>query len=300
MHPSGTIAPMPTPTDDHGGVATEELAEYAELLAAELDGLFPCGSIGEFPSLTREQRHAVVETVCDAVDVPVLAGCGATSVADVRGYIEHAADAGADAAVVPSPYYLGAPQGGLRRFFRAVANDAPLPLVLYNIPARTGVSLSIETITALADHDRIVGLKDSTRDVAHVQAVIEATPEEFAVLQGGTDVALASLDVGADGMVAGPADVFPRALAELHDAARRGDRERAATVAARVAIPMVGSMAAVPTASAIKHFLARRGFDAGDPLPPLAPLDAATRDRLDDRFDALRRATVDLGLERRH
>lgn len=285
MDIEGIIPPMVTPvTGRDGDVDVESLQSFTEFLVdGGVHGLFPCGSIGEFPSLTRAQRETVVETVVDAAgDRPVLAGCGATSLGDVRALVADAADAGADAAVVVTPYYLGANQAGLREFYELLADDAALPIVLYNIPQVTGQHLDVETVAALAEHDNIAGIKDSSGELTYAYRSVRATPDEFAVLLGIAELSVAALDVGADGLVSGPANAFPARVAEMYDAYRALDRERAVTLANDVTIPVVNAIREPPTAAALKYLLECVGRDVGPPLVPLGELDPEQRAAIED------------------
>lgn len=281
---------MATPTrGDRRGVDTAALERFTGWLTdAGVHGLFPCSSIGEFPSLTAAQSREVVETVVAAAeDTPVLAGCCDTSVDGVLDRIEAAAAAGADAAVVVSPYYLGTTPDGLDRFFRAVADGSDLPVLLYNIPPRTGNELGVDLVASLADHEAVVGLKDTSGDLVYHQAVVERTPPEFVVFQGATELAAASLDLGADGLIAGPANVFPAPLVELYEAHARGETATVRRLTREVVFPTVRSYRDLPTAAAIKHLVGLARFDIGEPLPPLAPLSAAQRERLEDEYAAV-------------
>jgi 4-hydroxy-tetrahydrodipicolinate synthase len=291
MSITGAIVPMATPVDGRGGGDVDEpaLRRYTQtLVEGGVHGLFPCGSIGEFTSLSDAQRRTVVETVVDAAgDVPVLAGCGDTSLDAVRDHVATAAEAGADAAVVVTPYYLSTTQGGLVRFYRRVAEAATVPVVLYNIPALTGHRLAVDTVAELATVDGVVGIKDTSGDLAYHRDVVSRTPDEFAVLQGATELAVASLDVGADGIVAGPANVFPASMAALYEAYRRGDRDRAVALSNDVAAPVVSATRDVPTAAAIKFLCSLAGVDVGGPLPPLPDLTDEQREGLRRCYDAV-------------
>ncbi|WP_265110788.1 dihydrodipicolinate synthase family protein [Halosolutus halophilus] len=288
MRLEGTVCPMPTPTSGRS-IDIETLAEYTDYLVNNgVHGLFPCGSIGEFSSLTRVQRRHVLEAVADrSGDVPVLAGCGNTNTADVANHIEDAANAGADTAVVVTPYYLSTTQQGLQRFFDAVADDSPLPIVLYNIPALTGEGLPLELVKQFADHPNVVGLKDTSGDLTFLYDVVEATPSSFTVFQGATELSVASLDAGADGMIAGPANVFPGAVARLYESYRNGNRERTNQLMNEVVNPVVSATSEPPTAAAIKHLVTRQGYDVGEPLPPLPRLSDNQREMLDRCFESV-------------
>lgn len=274
---------MVTPTTGRGGDVDEvALQRYTETLVDNgVHGLFPCGSIGEFSSLTHAQRKRVVDTVVSASgDVPVLAGCGDTSLGAVEEHVAAAADAGADAAVVVTPYYLATTQSGLTDFYADVATTAEIPVVLYNIPQLTGQTLSVETVAELSRLDNIVGLKDTSGDMNYFRRVIEATADDFSVLQGATELAITSLDVGGDGMIAGPANVFPAVVSSVYDTYRDGDRERAVEWMNSVVNPVLSAIDDVPSAAAFKYLLSLSDCEVGDPLPPLPQLDGSQRQAL--------------------
>jgi 4-hydroxy-tetrahydrodipicolinate synthase len=286
---------MSTPT--HGSrraVDDESLRQFTEgLVDGGVHGLFPGSSIGEFSSLTAEQNQHVVETVVDVADgrTDILAGCCDTSVDAVLDNIAAADAAGADAAVVVSPYYLGTTQSGLERFFTNIADSSSLPLLLYNIPPLTGNKIEVDLVETLADHDTIVGLKDTSGDLTYHHRIVSGTPEEFSVFQGATQLATASLDLGTDGLIAGPANVFPSVMTDLYEAYTRGDLAEACRLMQTVVAPFVSATRDVPTAAAMKHLVDLHGLDIGGPLPPLPDLTdderamlTATYRRITERF----------------
>lgn len=296
MRLEGTVCPMPTPTAGHN-IDTSALAKYTtHLVDNGIHGLFPCGSIGEFSSLSRSQRLQVLETVAErADDIPVLAGCGHTSIEDVQDHVDDAAGAGVDAAVVVTPYYLSTNQHGLQRFFDVIADDSPLPILLYNIPALTGEGLSVDLVTRLAGHPNIVGLKDTSGDLTFLYDVIEATPSSFNIFQGASELAIASLDAGADGLIAGPANVFPRPVAQLYDSYRAGDHAQASQIMNAVVNPVVSATNDLPTAAAIKYLVSLSGYDIGEPLPPLPQLSDAQREALDRCYESIQASVAPNG-----
>lgn len=285
MQPLGAITPMVTPTtDDLSDVKTDALESFTKFL---VDGgshvLFPCGSLGEFSSLSREQRKAVIETVvANSADVPVLAGCGGTSLDEVRRLIDDAAGVGADAAVVVTPYYLNDGDAGLVDFYNHVVADSDLPIILYNIPSLADTQLSVEAVAELAEHEEVIGIKDSTGDIIYHHELIDSTPDSFFVLQGMAELAISSLDLGADGFVAGPANVYPDAVSSIYDSFDRGDRQQAIDLWRNVSNPIVAATRPLPTATGLKYLLQRRGRDVGDPLPPLSKPSSDDQKRLDD------------------
>ncbi|MDX1747673.1 MAG: dihydrodipicolinate synthase family protein, partial [Halobacteriales archaeon] len=265
----------------------EVLQSFTEFLVeGGVHGLFPCGSIGEFSSMTREERATVIETVVDSAGGrPVIAGCGGTAVGDVLDYIDDAADAGADAAVVVTPYYLTTTDAGMLDFYDAVAADSALPIVLYNIPPLTKHSLDVETVAEMADREAFVGIKDSSGNINYINELVAAVPDDFAVVPGVSALQVAALDGGADGAVTGVANIFPAALSAIHDAHRAGDRDRAVELLNDVAIPLAGAITSMPTASAIKYLVRVAGFDVGPPLPPLPELTDGQSSTLKQRYE---------------
>lgn len=289
MHISGAIPPMITPTTGESSVDTETLQEFTEfLIQGGVDGLFPIGTTGEFTALGRDQRQTVVETVVDnANDLPVLAGCGGTAVPSVRRYVEDAADAGADAAVVITPYYQDASQESLVGFYEAVAAVAPLPIYLYNIPQFTGNHLEPGTVSRLAEHPNVVGIKDSSGDFNFFMDLIDEAPPSFDVVQGIPTYSIMSLKHGADGLIAGPANVFPQAVSELYEAHEAGDDDRARERLSEIILPILQSTRSMPMIPALRHLSAKTGRDLGDPLPPLPELTAAQREKLDECYQTV-------------
>jgi len=288
MDIDGLITPMCTPvTGRTGGVDHEKLAAFTRFLVeGGVHGLFPLGSTGEFSSFTSDQRRAVIETVvANSGDQPVYAGCSDTSYENVRRHISEAADAGADAAVVVTPYYLPSTDASQAEFYRAVADESPLPILLYHIPDFTGQSLSVREISELSHHDRIAGIKDTSRDLTRIEGLIERTAEDFAVLQGATALAVVSLYMGADGLVPSSSNVYPDLLSSMYDESRRSEWERALYIQAEHVVPFIDWFSSVPALSAIKYCVSRVGPDLGPPLPPLPELTADQKSFLDDAVE---------------
>ncbi|GAB7092065.1 dihydrodipicolinate synthase family protein [Halorubrum luteum] len=229
----GVTPPLVTPFDGPDGetVDHDALANVVtHAVEGGVAGLFPNGTTGEFASLTAAERAAVVETtVANAGGRPVLAGVADTAIPDVLAHTDRAADAGADAVVVTPPYFHAeSGEGGNRRFLERIADDATLPVFVYDIPSCTGNPLSPETVVALADHSNVVGMKDSSGDFAGFCRLLRETPEEFVLLQGFDALLLPSLRMGATGGVHALSNVVPSAFAELSRLARTSEGESSA------------------------------------------------------------------------
>lgn len=224
--------PIVTPFDEDEAVDADALADLVDHLIEEqgVTGLVPCGTTGEMGSLTDEERREVVETTVDAADgrVPVMAGVGETAVGEVLDHIAAAAEAGADSALVVAPYFGGdAPAEGNEEFFRAIADESELPVYLYNIPPAVGQDIDEDTVAALADHDNVAGIKDSSGDVTYFNSLIRRTPDDFEVYQGWDGAYAPSLAMGADGGVNALTHFFGDVYAEVAEALEDGDVERA-------------------------------------------------------------------------
>ncbi|ODR81658.1 hypothetical protein BG842_08730 [Haladaptatus sp. W1] len=220
-----------------------------------------------------------------AGSVAIFAGCGGTSIKDVTENIDAASGAGADVAVVVAPYYLNTTQSGLETFFHTIANRASLPVVLYNIPSLTGNALEIQTVETLAEHENIVGLKDTSGDLTYHYRLNERTDDDFAIFQGATGLAAASLELGSDGIIAGPANVFPEYLSRLYDAHQADEYDIVAYLMKHVVAPMVSATDDLPTAAGIKHLVTLHTTDIGDPLPPLPKLTQREQDELESIYE---------------
>ncbi|MCV6823273.1 MULTISPECIES: 4-hydroxy-tetrahydrodipicolinate synthase [Halocynthiibacter] len=189
------------------------------------NGLVPVGTTGESPTLSHEEHEQVVEEVVKAAAgrVPVIAGAGSNSTTEAIRFVQHAKNVGADGALVVTPYYNKPTQRGLHAHFLAVAESTDLPIVIYNIPGRSVVDMSPETMGELAKHKNIVGVKDSTGDVARISQTRAACGKDFIQLSGEDAMALGYTAHGAVGCISVTANVAPRLCAEFQAAMAKGD-----------------------------------------------------------------------------
>ena len=224
----GVIPPMISPLDEERRADEEALGRVVDhILAGGCSGLFVLGGVGEGAWLSSAQRAGVVEaTVRSAAGrAPVLVGVMLPGTAPAREAARQAADAGADALVVGSPYYFAADAASQRRHVEAILSAISLPVLLYNIPKCTHAPLARETVQALSTEQRVLGVKDSWGDLPYFQSLLtlkQARPD-FRVLQGHGHAAMARLLLGADGLMPGLGNVAPRLLVSLVRAARAGD-----------------------------------------------------------------------------
>ncbi|MFB6101913.1 MAG: dihydrodipicolinate synthase family protein [Haloplanus sp.] len=271
-----TLVPTVTPFSN-GAVDAEAVAELSEfVLANGADGLVPCGTTGEFASLTDEEYETVVRTSVDAADgAPVLPGAAATSVAGTLDRIDIAADCGADAVLIVLPYFHGANDpAGNERFLRAVLAETSLPIVLYNIPSCVGQSIDADLVEAVADHPDLAGMKDTSGDLTHLLEVIRRTGDDFHLFQGWDSQLVPAVSMGATGGINAVSNVFPGVMAEAIDAAATDDLDRARELQLEHIAPMFGTSLEYGFAPTTKAALVERGVIDDDAVrPPLVELD---------------------------
>jgi len=244
------------------------------------DCILPCGTTGESPTLSHDEHDKVIDTVIKAAKgkVKVMAGTGSNSTAEALRLTTHAADSGADGALLVVPYYNKPTQEGLYRHFKTVADAVKIPLVLYNIPSRTGVGLSTETICRLAEIENIVGVKEATGDVNQTSAILaEARGGKLTILSGDDSLTLPIMSVGGKGIVSVVANIIPRDVKAMVAAYNAGDVRKAAERHTRL-FPLCKAMFIETNPIPIKTAMKRLGMVTGElrlPLCEMLPADEA-------------------------
>ncbi len=225
---SGTFTALVTPfrNDEVDVEALEGMVEFQ--IQHGVSGLVPCGTTGETPAMSEEEDRVVVETVVRVANgrVPVVAGTGSNSTDMAIKYTRMAQEAGADGSLQVAPYYNKPTQEGLYRHFATIAESTDLPLILYNIPGRTSVTISAETMARLAEIPNIVGVKDSTLSMNMISDVISLCGEEFDVLSGDDPMTLPLIALGGVGVISVASNVAPGAVSDMVKALLSGDFER--------------------------------------------------------------------------
>jgi 4-hydroxy-tetrahydrodipicolinate synthase len=277
---SGTYPAMTTPFEGDGRIDHDQLAADARRLEPHVDGLVPVGSTGESATLSHDEHVEVVETVVDAVDVPVVAGSGSNNTREALELSRRAAAAGADALLLISPYYNRPEPDGMVEHYRTVADAVDLPQVVYNVPGRTGRNVDVDTVVELAGHRNIRGYKAASGDLGRVSEVVERTAsEEFAVLAGDDGLTLPTLSVGGVGCISVSANVEPARTAALVEAALDDDYERARRLHHRLG-PLFRALFAESNPIPVKEAMAIRGYGPARLRPPLSRASEATVERL--------------------
>lgn len=192
-------------------------------------GIVPCGTTGESATMSHEEHHRVVELTIETVKgrVPVLAGTGSNSTSESIELTKHAKAAGADGALMITPYYNKPSQEGLYQHFKAVAEAVDIPIILYNVPSRTSVNMLPATVARCAEIDNIVGIKEATADLNQISQVIRLCPADFAVLSGDDFTSMPTVLIGGTGVISVTSNVSPKDMSMMMDAALAGDVAKA-------------------------------------------------------------------------
>ena len=281
----GAMTALVTPfKDGHVDAAALGLL-VQEQLDAGIDGLVPCGTTGEAPTLEPDEHAQVIRIVVEAVrqrggKVPVIAGTGSNSTAHTIAASRAAEAAGADGLLVVTPYYNKPTQEGLYRHFRAIADAVPLPIIIYNIPGRTGCDMSVETLVRLAAAEpRIVGVKEATGSVARAQEVVRRLGDRLAVLSGEDALNLPIYAVGGQGCISVVSNVVPRLVADAYDAAAAGEFVKARELH-RQTLGLAEALFVETNPIPVKAALAMMGTIGPEIRAPLYAMSGPARERL--------------------
>jgi len=267
-----TVA-LATPLDGGGGLDEAALDRLlTRVLDAGVVGISPLGSTGEGARLSGELRQQVVAAVRRRVAVPVIAGLPVSTVDGARRELDALAAGGADAALVAAPSYYPAGDDDVLSLYSTLAADSPLPLVIYHIPPMTGVRIAPSVVGELARHPRIVGMKDSSRDMEYLQAVLYATAgSDFQTVTGSDTILLASLVLGAHGTIAASVNLVPELAVGIYAAFTAGDLDRAAELQRRLFLVVQACRRGVPP-SGWKAALEIAGVCSARLAPPASRL----------------------------
>lgn len=285
------LTAMVTPFRADGAVDLELAARLAaHLVSHGSDGLVLCGTTGESPTLSWAEEHELFAAVRDALGgrAPLLAGSGSNCTAEAVEATRQAAALGADGALVVVPYYNKPPQDGLEAHFRAVAQAAPeLPLMLYNIPGRTGTSLSPATVARLLDLPNVVSFKAASGSTDEVSALRAVCGDRLAIYSGDDALTLPMLAVGAVGVVSVASHVAGEPISAMVRAFLDGDLATALHLHEQL-LPLCKALFCTTNPIPVKAALELSGWPVGAPRLPLLPADDTVRQRLSETLAALR------------
>ena len=278
----GCFVALVTPFRRDGQVDFERLEALVDFqLDAGTDGIVPCGTTGESATLHPEEQREIIRRVVERVRrrVPVIAGAGTNSTEEAVALARAAEQAGADALLSVTPYYNRPTQEGLYRHFRAIAEAVRLPVILYNVPSRTGCQLEVGTILRLAEIPNIIGIKEASGNLEQIMELLRARPSGFLVLSGDDAWTLPILALGGDGVISVVANEAPAEMRELVAAALAGDFDRARAAHYRL-LPLMRGNFLETNPIPVKAALAMMGLIEENYRLPLVPPRAETRERL--------------------
>jgi 4-hydroxy-tetrahydrodipicolinate synthase len=284
----GVLPAIITPFKEDGELDEEGLRGNIEFFGdAGVSGIVPCGTTGESATLTFEEHNRVVEVAVDSSKVPVVAGTGSNNTKEAVELTRHAEDAGADAALLITPYYNKPNDRGMEAHFRTVAESCEIPLILYNVPSRTAINLKPELVAELAKIGNVVGIKEASGNLSQVSRMIELTQdEEFFVLSGDDVLTLPILALGGRGVISVVADVAPRKMVAMVDAIFRGDLETARKIHYSLS-PLAEALFLETNPIPVKAATGMIGLAAGPLRLPMAPMSEKNEKRLKEAVDLL-------------
>ncbi len=283
---SGILPPVPTPFNEQGEIAADKLIKnIKELVRTDLTGFIVLGSNGEYVYLDEDEKLKLCEAAREAIpgDRLLVAGTGTESTRATLRLTKAAAQVGADVAIIITPAYYKPAMTveALIKHFLTIAEASPIPVVLYNMPAYTGVDLATDTILSLAEHPNIIGLKESSGNVVKIAEIVQGVKERdlnFSVLAGSASFLLASLAVGASGGIVASANVAARDCLELY---QTQTRPAEALIIQQRLLPLNAAVTSRFGVAGLKYAMEKTGLYGGPVRPPLLPLAAKGQTEID-------------------
>ena len=279
QHLAGTWTALVTPFKN-GSLDEKAFRDLVEWQIAEgTHGLVPVGTTGESPTLSHDEHKQVVEWCVSQAKgrVPVIAGAGSNATAEAVDFSRHAEKAGAEAVLIVTPYYNKPTQEGLYQHYKAINDAVDLPIIIYNIPGRCVIDMSVATMARLAKLPNIAGVKDATNDLARPLRTRQAITEDFAMLSGEDATALAFMAQGGDGCISVTANVAPRACADMHAAWQKGDATAAMKINSRLA-PLHDALFVETSPAPVKYACSLIGRSTAEVRLPLVAASAQAQE----------------------
>ncbi|MGB1036919.1 MAG: 4-hydroxy-tetrahydrodipicolinate synthase [Candidatus Puniceispirillales bacterium] len=277
----GSYVALVTPFSN--GVVDE--AAFRKLVSWQIgqgtNGLIPVGTTGESPTLSHDEHKQVVELCIDeaAGRVPVIAGAGSNATAEAVDFVRHASQAGADAVLVVTPYYNKPTQNGLMRHYEAVADASDVPVVIYDIPGRSVVSMDIDTMVALAEHDNITGVKDSSQDLSRPTMLANAIGSGFSMLSGEDGTALPFRAAGGHGCISVTANIAPNLLSRMHNAWKQGDIGTAQEINKKL-MPLHDALFCETSPGPLKYAASLMGICSSEARLPIVDIEDSSKENV--------------------
>ncbi|MDU9692444.1 4-hydroxy-tetrahydrodipicolinate synthase [Priestia aryabhattai] len=280
---------MVTPFDHKGNIYFEKTTQLINYLISNgSDALVIAGTTGESPTLSTEEKLALFRHSVKVVDgrVPVIAGTGSNNTYASIELTKKAEEIGVDAIMIVAPYYNKPNQEGLYQHFKTIAESTELPVMLYNIPGRSVINMSVETIVRLAELPNVVALKDASGDLDAMTAIIAQTSDDFALYSGDDGLTLPVLAIGGTGIISVASHVIGNEMQEMVKLYESGNPKEAAKIHQRI-VPVMKSLFAAPSPTPVKTALQLKGLDVGSVRLPLVPLTEEERQTLVSTLNTL-------------
>ncbi len=277
----GSYVALITPFKD-GAVDEDAFRAFVEWQIEQgTDGLVPCGTTGESPTLSHEEHMRVTEICIEvaAGRVPVIAGAGSNSTDEAISLAKHAKEAGADAALVVTPYYNKPTQAGMYEHYKAINDAAQIPIIIYNIPARSIVDMSVETMAKLAELEYIVGVKDATSDLNRPMLTALAMGPDFCQLSGEDGTAVPFLAGGGHGCISVTGNILPRLCSDMQKAWRDGDIAKAMELQ-NILMPVHMAMFCETSPGPVKYAAELLGLCSAEARLPITDIAQSSKDRV--------------------
>ncbi|MEA3254409.1 MAG: 4-hydroxy-tetrahydrodipicolinate synthase [Candidatus Altiarchaeota archaeon] len=280
----GLYTAIVTPFKRDGGLDEEGLRRNIEFqIENKVEGVVPVGTTGESATLSGVEHRKVVEIAVDQVNgrASVFAGTGSNNTSEAIRYTKHAYDAGADAALMITPYYNKPTEEGVYQHYRKVADEVDIPIILYTVPGRTMVNIEPETTKNLSEIQNIVGIKDASGNLDQVSKEIMLCGEDFTILSGEDSLNLPVITLGGKGAISVASNIVPREMGELVRSALDGDLKRARELHYRL-YPLCKILFIETNPAPVKAAMDMRGLAAGDPRLPLVHVRKESEEKIRD------------------
>ncbi len=275
----GIIPALVTPFKENFEVDFEGIARNLDYLERHVNALVPAGTTGEAATLSYEEHIEVVRYVCEVANKPVIAGAGSNSTREALYLAKEVEKAGADAAMFVTPYYNKPNPEGLVRHYREIAKEISIPILVYNVPSRTGINVTPETARRLSEIEGVAGIKEASGNLKQVAEIIRLTSDDFAVLSGDDFLTLPILMLGGRGVISVTANVAPHLMKEMYEAFRSGNVERAKEIHYKL-MPLYDALFIDTNPIPVKKALELMGLAAGKPRLPLVELSNEKTEKL--------------------
>ncbi|MFO7810186.1 MAG: 4-hydroxy-tetrahydrodipicolinate synthase [Candidatus Delongbacteria bacterium] len=279
----GAFTAIVTPFKKEGGINYKSLKKILSFQSSSgMDGVVPGGTTGENPTFSEEEFRELYSFVCQTskeLGLKVIAGCGSNSTKKATELCRMASDCGSDAALVITPYYNKPNQEGLYGHFSAVADKSPIPLVMYNVPSRTGINMLPETVERLSLHENIVALKEASGSMSQAQKIIFSVNKRISVLSGEDDLTYSLMALGGKGVISVSSNIIPKQMSSLVHSMFEGDFAKGLSLA-KYTNDLCHAMFLDTNPVPVKTALNLMGFDTGPVRLPLVGLDDKTAARL--------------------